>query len=623
MVPTPTETLRPAVEVDSRPDGVLVLSCPIPPVDAGTNMVEVLLDRAREHPDRPIISEQEAPGEWQHLTYGEAVAGCRRVAQWLLDHGASPERPLVVLSPRSRRHFLVAWGAQMAGVPYCPVSVPYSTVPGAFPKLRWVLERVAPAFVYAEDLPAHAAALDTIPAESELGESMSAATFISGDGSDGSVPFAEVVATEATGDVDRAIRSIDGDTVTRYLFTSGSTGMPKGVIQTHTMHMAFLGAMKAIDASEPERALRVLDWMPWSHTASGVMRLNMVIHGGGSIYLDPGRPLPGHFDRTVDNLGVVKPTSYSGSPIGWTMLVDALEADDDLAAGFFAHAGSFGFGAAAMPTALAERIQQLAVRHLGTPILLTTSLLSTEVSVCLNRWWPTEDHSVLGLPGPGADVKLVPVGENRYEIRPRGLGVTPGYIGDPAATAAAFDDEGYFRMGDAVRFADPDDPQRGLCFAGRVAEDFKLSTGTWVEAGTLRSKVIAAASPYVRDAVICGLNETEVTALVWPNLDRCRDLAGAEHPAHSAAVRDAVAAGLARHNSANPSSSTRVRRFILLEDPPDQTAQEITEKGYINQRAVQDHRDDAVARLYATDVPGGVPGDVVVVPDPGAGGSRE
>ncbi len=506
----------------------------------------------------------------------------------------------------------MAWGAQMAGVPYCPISVPYSTVPGAYPKLHWVLERVAPAFVYAEDLRPHADALTSVPPDSKAASAITSATFITGDGSNGTVPFGEVVSTQHTPMVDEAISGITGDTITRYLFTSGSTGMPKGVIQTQAMHMAFLGAMTAIGTLDTSAEVRVLDWMPWSHTASGVMRLNMVIHAGGSVYLDNGRPIPGQFDPTIENIPVVQPTSYSGSPFGWAMLVDALETDDELAANFFSAATSFGFGAAAMPVALAERVQTLAIRHTGPPILLTTSLLSTEVSVCLNRWWPTDDHTILGLPGPGADIKLVPVGENRYEIRPRGPGVTPGYLGDPATAAAAFDEDGYFKMGDAVRFADPDAPELGLCFAGRVSEDFKLATGTWVEAGTLRSKVIAAASPYVRDAVICGLNRTEATALIWPNLDQCDPLTSGEHPARSETVKEAIASGLASHNAANPASSTRIRRFMLLEDPPDLAAHEITEKGYVSQRAVQDHRAEDVARLYDSDSTG----DVVTVPTP-------
>ncbi len=598
----------PTVDVTTRPGGELVLRCPVPPAPTPSNMIDVFLGQAAAHGERTVVAERDDDGRWQHLTYAEAVDGCRRVAQWLLDRGASVERPLVILSPASRLHFLMAWGAQMARVPYCPVSVPYSTVTGAFPKLRWVLERVGPGFVFAEDLAVHRRALDTITPDSDLGRLLGRAAFITGQGADATIGIAELLATEATEEVDASIAAIEPETVTRYMFTSGSTGMPKGVIQTQGMHAAFLATMRAFDEEHTRSGeVRVLDWMPWSHTGAGVMRINSIIADGGSVYLDTGRPLPGQFDATVQNMTEVRPTTYSGSPLGWSVLIDALEADDELAARFFADVTSFAFGSAAMPDALAARIQRLAVRHTGAPVLLTTSLLSTEVSAGLMRWWPTEDHDVIGLPGPGADIKLIPVGDNRYEIRARGLGVTRGYVGDPEATRAAFDDEGYFRMGDAVRFADPDDPMRGLCFAGRVAEDFKLISGTWVQAGALRSQVVAAASPYVRDVVVCGLNEADVALLIWPNPEQCRALAGEDHPAASDAVRAAIASGLARHNEANPASSTRIARFLLLEDPPDPGAHEITDKGYVNQRAVQDHRRADVARLYS------VPPDSAVV----------
>ncbi len=605
---------EPVVDVVERDDGTLVLTCPIAPLDVPDDMVTMLVDRAARHPDRLLLSEQDEAGVWHDLTYGDAVDRARRVAQWLLDHDGGPDRTLAVLSARSLDHFVLSWGAQMARVPVCPVSVPYSTVPGAFGKLSTVLDLVAPAFVYAADPALHRAGLEAVANDSAVSWRLDDATLITdAGGHDGAVALHELLTTEPTDDVDASIGAITPDTVTKYIFTSGSTGVPKGVIQTHRMHRGFLGAMCALADERDDGDVRVLDWMPWSHVAAGVMRQNMLIHDGGTIHLDRGRPLPGQYDATIENLAAIRPTVASGSPIGWGMLVDALEADDELAASFFGSCRSFGFGAAAMPTSVADRLQALARAHTGGPILLTTSLLSTEVSVGLNRWWPTEDHDVLGLPGPGSEVKLLPLGDGRYELRPRGPGITPGYLGDPAITEAAFDEEGFFLMGDAVRFRDPDDRQRGLCFAGRVAEDFKLVSGTWVQSGALRSRVVAAASPLVRDAVICGLNEAEVTALLWPNPAACADLAGDADPARSPAVRAAIAEGLAAHNRANPASSTAIRRFLLLDSPPDPTRNEITEKGYVNQRAAQLHRADELARLYAPDRD--ADDDVVTVPE--------
>ena len=594
----PLPTKPPAINIDHRVDGEMILSCPYPPAPLNRSMAHLLIEVAAKYPDRTVIAEKNRTGDWQQLTYAEAVDGCRHVAQWLINRGAGVDKPLAILSGSSIRHFLMAWGAIFARVPYVPVSIAYSTVAGARPKLEAVLNKVQPGFIFAEDLTVH------FPALSAIDFNLDEVTLITvgTDSAAAMVSWDEVAATEVTEAVDASIDRINHDTVTRYMFTSGSTGMPKAVVYTHAMSCAFIAAIEGLlEGEKDESESRVLEWMPWSHVGGGVMRIAVMIARGGAIWLDTGKPLPGEFHKTVENLRVVNPTNYSGAPFGWSMIADALEADDELAAEFFDHIDSMEFGSAAMPQALAQRIDALSVKYTGKRIPMGTTLLSTEVATCLRRYWITENLAVAGLPQPGVELKLIPFG-SKYEIRVRGKGVTTGYLNDPEKNREAFDEEGYFKMGDAVVFADPDDPLQGLCFAGRVAEEFKLQTGTWVSAGTLRADLVTAASPYVKDAVICGLNENYVAILAWPNLQSCAALAGSEDPpaiCASQAVRDAIKEGLSKHNANNPASSRRIERFLLLAEPPDPGAFEIADKGYINQGEVQRRRADQVARLYA------------------------
>lgn len=592
----------PRVRVEQRANGELRLTSGYDPFPMEQSLVKLFLKQAARQPDVTLIAEKNTAGEFEEFSYGQVRDRAFAIATWLLGWGGGQDTPMMILSGASVDHLVVGLGAMIARVPCSPVSLSYSTVPAAYPKLRAVFDKVRPEFVFSTDYGLQARALEATGIANEE------VTFIGGGDGLRALPLSEIEQRTDQQKVNASIAAITHDTVTRYMFTSGSTGEPKGVIHTHRMICAMLAARVATRSEDRLEPVRVLDWMPWSHVGAGLMRLATVIESGGCIFLDDGKPVPDEYHKTLENLQVVKPTTYGGAPLGWNMLVDALEQDDALARSFFSHVDSLQYGSAALPVSTYERLQALLVKYQGARKSMATSLQSTEVAVGISRYWPCEDQTVVGLPMPGAELKLLPVGD-RYELRVRSPGVTPGYVNDPEKTLQAFDEDGFFKMGDAVVFADPEDYARGLRFAGRIAEQFKLATGTWVAAGTLRSQLIAACAPYVRDVVICGLNQSYIGVMIWLNAAPAQALTGlgpvAEQVRHEALI-ETIRDLLERHNRENPASSQRVRRFVLLEHPADPGAGEITDKGYVNQGAVQRHRAALVSALFEEAPPAGV-----------------
>ena len=587
----------PSIVVQALPSGEIRVSSAYQTGEPLKSQVSLLLEGAVKHPERTVIAEKDQAGEYVALSYGAACRQAQAVAAQLMQLGGDQTTPLMILSGASSTHFVVSWGAILAGVPYVPVSTNYSSVTAAFGKLKAVFEKAHPRFVWSEHYDAQADALRATGIIDADVIWLGSSSVVEG------TALATEISPNALQRVNEHAAGLGNETIARYMFTSGSTGSPKGVIHTHGMISAMLAARAVLGEDDPSAdPPRVLDWMPWSHVGAGVLRLAFVMRAGGAVYIDDGKPVPGEFEKTLANLKIVKPTSYSGAPLGWNMLVEALEQDDDLAESFFAHVTSFAYGSAAMPGSTYQRLQALMIQYQGAPQSMSTSLMSTEVAVGLSRYWPCEDQAVVGLPMPGAEFKLLPVGD-RFEIRVKSAGVSPGYINDPDRTAEAFDDEGFFKMGDAVTFADPDRPEAGLRFAGRIAEQFKLSSGTWVSAGTLRAKLIACCAPWVRDVVICGINEAFIAVLIWPNLARCAELTNGDEQAVAMSddVRALIAEGLRQHNQENRGSSQQVRRFMLLEEPPSIGEGEITEKGYVNQGLVQRRRSDAVHKLFSED----------------------
>ena len=424
-----------------------------------------------------------------------------------------------------------------------------------------------------------------------------------------SISFADLAATPATKAVEESIAKITPDTVGKLLFTSGSTGMPKAVINTQEMMCANAAMMMQVRPREPNGPIAtVLDWMPWNHTMGGNAAFNPILVDGGTLYIDDGRPMPGQLEETIRNLREVSPTYYANVPAGYAALAAVMEKDDALCRSFFKNLSIMAYGGARLPDDLYDRMQVLAVKTTGERIVFYTGWGSTETApTSTGTYWDTERVGLIGLPFPGVELKLVPCGA-KYELRLRGINVTPGYFGQPDLTSKMFDEEGFYCIGDAGVFVDDNDPLQGIIFAGRVVEDFKLTTGTFVHVGSLRTDAIAAATPAVHDALVAGQDREFIGLLAWPNLHACRQIVGhpdatyedvVKHPAVIACLKQ----GLQAHNASTTGSSMRIARAMLMVEPPSIDGNELTDKGYINQRAGLERRAALVEKLYA-DRPG-------------------
>ncbi|HEX6255527.1 MAG TPA: feruloyl-CoA synthase [Euzebyales bacterium] len=590
----------PRVERRITSEGDIVLRSELELGRYATNVGEWLTARATNDPDRVFLAQRDLSGDgWAQLSFRVAHTRACAVSQALLDRGLGPERPVMILSGASLDHGVLSLACQLVGVPVVPVSVAYSLLSDDHVKVRAIHDEVTPGLVFAED---GAAFADALSAVSDGG-----AELVVGAGEPEGLTttaFRTLAATTVTDDVGRAAASVGPDTVAKILYTSGSTGRPKGVVNTHRMLCANMQQLRQVWPFLEDTPPVLLDWMPWNHTFGGNHDTNMVLRFGGSLYIDDGRPTPDRIGRTVRNLRSVHPTIALNVPAGYGALLPFLESDDGLAAGFFERLQVIFYAAAALPQDLWDRLQRLIDRFADHPVVMTSAWGATETApMATSAHFPLERAGNLGVPVPGVELKLVDAGDT-LEVRVRGPNVTPGYHRRPELTAEAFDHDGFYRIGDAVRLADPDDPSAGLLFDGRVAEDFKLSTGTKVPVGKLRVDLIAALSPLVTDAVITGHDRDHVGALVWLHDAELARTVGAGHDdsrplADDPAVRDALRERLAAYNARQRGSSTIVHGLVVLTDPPSFDAGEITDKGYINQRATLRRRAGDVAKLDA------------------------
>jgi len=594
----------PDTAIERRPDGTTVLRSRHPLPAFKDSLDAVLSERSSAHPDRTFAAERDRDGGWSQLTYGEARAKADALAQSLLDLGLGPERPVMVLSGNSVAHLLLSLGAYTAGVPVMPISVAYSLMSADHARIKAIAELTRPGLVFADDAQAFSGALDALAPTVD-------ATLVARGSRPDALLLDDLLATEPGAEVQSARAGIGPETTIKLLFTSGSTGTPKGVINTNRMlcsNQAVLQGIWPFLADEPPV---LVDWLPWSHTFGANHNLNLVLFNGGTLYIDDGRPVPPLFGRTLQALGEIAPTVYVNVPAGFALLAGSLENDRELAQHFFSRLRFMFYAGAALPDALALRLRALAERFADHEVPLTSSWGTTETApAATSAHFRDAAIGCIGVPLPGTTIKLAPEAD-KLEIRVSGPNVTPGYYRAPELTDAAFDDEGFYRSGDAVVMVDPDDPDQGLLFDGRIAEDFKLLTGTWVTVGPLRTRLLGAAR-LLTDAVICGQDREYVAALAWLNQAEARAVLGADDDLEltDPRLRRNLAETLATLGEA-AGSAARVQRLLLLAKPPSLDAGEITDKGYLNQRQCLECRAPEVERLYAADpepdviVPGG------------------
>jgi feruloyl-CoA synthase len=591
------------LSVEARRDGdVIYLSASdaLPPY--ARSLIDCLDHWADAAPERTLFADRGPDGAWRHLSYAQASEQSRAIAQYLLDCGLSVDRPVAVLSGNSIEHALVALGAMRAGVPVAPVSPAYSLVAQDYAKLRHVFGLVTPGLVFAaEGKPFEAALAAVMQPGMALVNARNALP--------GAVSFDTLLATTPTAAVDDANRAVNGDTIAKFLFTSGSTGMPKAVVNTQRMICANQVMIAEALAFLKDKPPVMVDWLPWNHTAGGNHNFGIALYNGGTLNIDDGNPTPGGIAKTVRNLEEIAPTLYFNVPKGYEMLVDHLARNDHLRKNFFSQVELLQYAGAGLPQHVWTALEMLSVEATGKKVMIITGYGSTETApFALTTTWPVDRPGEVGLPAPGLELKLVP-NEGKLELRLKGPNVTPGYWRQPDKTAESFDDEGFYKIGDALKFVDPDEPRRGLLFDGRVAEDFKLSTGTWVNMSTVRGSIISAFAPYVRDAVLTGLDRGHIGGMLFLDADAARKMAPELAQASEAelaanpALRAEFQGRLDALAATSTGSSNRVARIVVLDKPPSIDLNEVTDKGSINQRAVMAARAELVEDLYAEPSP--------------------
>jgi feruloyl-CoA synthase len=589
------------VVLEKSADGVMHIRAAQPLGKYHRKLSDALEHWTKTAPERTFLAQRDSQGDWRKLSYAQVLSDVRRIGAALLRRGLSPDKPIVVLSGNDIEHALLGLAATYVGIPYAPISPAYSLMSSDFGKLRMIFELLTPGLVFVNDGGPFARALyAAVPDEIELVVARNPL------GDRKTTLFSDLLGAPDDASINAAHDAVTPDTIVKFLFTSGSTGSPKAVINTHRMlcsNQAMLASGFAFVTDEPPV---VVDWLPWSHTFGSNHNFNMVLTYGGSLYIDEGNPTPPGVPKTVRNLREIAPTIYFNVPKGYEALVAHFRADETLRRNFFSRLKVLFYAGAGLNQTTWDELTQLAVETTGERIIFLSSLGSTETSpLALACSWDFDRPGNIGVPTPGVELKLVP-NEGKLEARLRGPHITPGYWRQHELTRDAFDEDGFYKIGDALKFVDPDDPGKGLLFDGRIAEDFKLSTGTWVSVGPLRARFIDHFAPYVRDVVFAGADRNFIAALVFPDIEACRKLGGLGPDASTSdivgapGVRQKFAELLKKLAALSQGSSTRIARAILMADLPSMDRSEMTDKGSINQRAVLRNRASLVDELYGT-----------------------
>ncbi len=599
---TPIREIRLAstdVVMERKPDGTIYVRSTLALGPYPQRMTDRLDYWAEHAPDRTFIAQRakEGPnkGEWQRLTYADAAAQARRIGQALAQRALSSKRPIAILSGNDLEHALLALGAMYAGVPYTPISTAYSLVSADFGKLKHIFKVMTPGLVFAASGERFAKAIQAVmPKDAEL--------VCTRDPLPGATLFSDLAATPAGPALEAAHAQVGPDTVFKILFTSGSTGMPKGVIYTHRVWTSNQEMVRQCWQFLEDEPPVILEWLPWNHTFAGSKDFGMILYNGGTLYLDDGKPVPGAFEETLRNLREIAPTIVLNVPKGFEAVIPHLRKDPEFRKHYFSRLKALFYAGAGISQEVWDALQELSIQACGERILMLSGLGATETGPF--ALWVGKDvrrAGECGVPAPGMELKLIPSGR-KLEARVKGPNVTPGYWNEPELTRAAFDEEGFYKLGDALKFVDESDPSKGFIFDGRIAEDFKLSTATWVSAGPLRVNFLAEFAPYAKEVVIAGADRDYIGVLVFPDIDACRELSPEPGSVTELLLRPEVRAKfrelLIKMATTSTGSSNRIVRAIVLDVPPSIDAHELTDKGSISQRAVLDNRTDAVDELY-------------------------